>query len=88
MKVLGGTWKDLKGLGRTKKGLDMSWRDLEGLETTWKDLKELKEVQDLVKCERQKTDGVNAKATTREACASKNDHIRVLLYVYLNVHLF
>ena len=34
-------------------------------------MKELKEVQDLEKCDRLKTDGVTDKATTREACASK-----------------
>ena len=58
MKGVERTWEDLKGLERT-------WKD--GLETIWKNLKEMKEVQDLEKCDRQtedrrqKTDGVTDK---------------------------
>ena len=47
LEELEGTWKDLKGLERT-------WKD--GLETIWKNLKEMKEVQDLEKCDRQTED--------------------------------
>ena len=35
-------------------------------------LKELKEVQDLEKCDRRQTDGVTDNGSTRGACASKN----------------
>ena len=77
LKGLGGTWMDLKGIGRTWKdleGLGRTWKDLEGHEETWN---EIKQVQDLEKCDRRQTDrqmkeGVTDKASTREACASKN----------------
>ena len=55
---------------------------MEALDRIGKNLKELKKVQDLEKCDRRQTDrrqtdrrqtdGVTDKASTREACASKN----------------
>ena len=54
---------------------------MEGLDRIGKNLKELNKVQDLEKCDRQKTedrqtDGVTDKASTREACASKNHKMK------------
>ena len=52
---------------------------MEGLDRIGKNLKELSKVQDLEKCDRQtdrQTDGVTDKASTREACASKNHKMK------------